>query len=105
MSPELPTPLSAETAPAAVQTFIFSTLLLLSGTCGLAYEVLYPRTLSNFIGDQFTVSASILLTFMLGIGLGTLYAHRLWRWLWLIEAAVGVCGVVFALGAGSFERL
>ncbi len=82
----------------------FAVLLLLSGFCGISYEVLYARILSNFIGDQFAVSASILLTFMLGIGIGTLWAHRLWRWLWLIEAAIGGLGAAFALGAGRLEQ-
>ncbi len=83
----------------------FAFLLLLSGFCGISYEVLYARILSNAIGDQFAVNASILVTFMIGIGFGTLYAHRLWRWLWAIEAAVGICGVAFALGSGKIESL
>ena len=82
----------------------FSVLLLLSSFCGISYEVLYGRMLSNFIGDQFAVTASILLTFMLGIGIGTLAAHRLWRWLWLIEALIGICGATFALGNTVLER-
>ena len=81
----------------------FALLLLLSGFCGISYEVLYARILSNFIGDQFAVSASILLTFMLGLGCGTLYAHRLWRWLWLVEGGIGAYGAAFALGAGPVE--
>ena len=82
----------------------FTFLVLLSGFCGISYEVLYARILSNFIGDQFLVSASILLTFMLGIGFGTLYAHRLWRWLWLVEGGIGVFGAAFALGSGRVEE-
>ena len=81
--------------------FVF--LLLLSGFCGISYEVLYARILSNFIGDQFAVSASILLTFMLGIGLGTLQAHRLWRFLWIIEGVIGLYGAGFALGSERIE--
>ena len=80
----------------------FSFLLLLSGFCGISYEVLYARILSNFIGDQFAVSASVLLTFLLGIGVGTLYAHRFRRFLWAIEGAVGLCAAGFALGVPRF---
>src|SRR5262249_42435167 len=80
----------------------FSGLLLLSGFCGIAYEILYARILSNFIGDQFAVSASVLLTFLLGIGFGTLFAHRLRPHLWAIEGAVGGCAVLFALGVPRF---
>src|SRR5207249_3764098 len=71
----------------------------------ISYEILYGRILSNFIGDQFAVSASVLITFLAGIGFGSLYAHRLWRWLWLIEALVGLSGVIFAIGAGRFGPL
>lgn len=56
-------------------------LLLLSGFAGISYEVLYGRLLGNLIGDQFAVSASVLITFLLGSGLGSAWAYRLWRWL------------------------
>ncbi|MEO5333229.1 MAG: hypothetical protein H7839_14530 [Magnetococcus sp. YQC-5] len=73
-------------------------LPLLSGYCGLGYEVLFGRILGNHAGDQFVVSAAILITFLCGIGVGAALAHRLWRWLWAIELAIGLCGVAFALG-------
>ena len=82
----------------------FGILLLLSGFCGISYEILYGRILSNIIGDQFAVSASILLTFLLGIGVGALYAHRFWRFLWLIEGGIGLYAVVIAAGAPLIER-
>src|ERR1051325_4185037 len=82
----------------------FTILLVLSGFCGISYEVLYGRILSNFIGDQFAVSASILLTFLLGMGLGSLYAHRWSRWLWAIEAGIGLRGFCLTLGAHSVEN-
>lgn len=85
----------------SARTLGFEFLLLLSGLCGISYEVLYARLLSGFIGDQFAISASVLITFLAGIGLGSLYAHRLWRWLWAIEALIGLCGAAFAIGAGS----
>ena len=102
MTPTLSTPLIEPNVPVAASAgrrLCFAALLLTSGFCGISYEVLYARILSNFIGDQFAVSASILLSFMLGIGLGTLCAHRLWRWLWLIEAGIGACGAALALSS------
>lgn len=91
-------------APATpFRTSAFAFLLLLSGFCGISYEVLYARILSNAIGDQFAVSASILVTFLLGMGCGTLFAHRLWRYLWLVEGAIGLSGVLFALGSETLE--
>ena len=97
-------PASSTDIPPISRRLGFTFLVLLSGFCGISYEVLYARILSNFIGDQFLVSASILLTFMLGIGFGTLYAHRLWRWLWLVEGGIGAFGAAFALGSGRVEE-
>lgn len=91
------------TAVYPIKRWLFVLLLLASGFCGISYEILYGRMLGNLIGDQFAVSASILLTFLLGIGCGTWYAHRLWRYLWLIEAAIGVYAVAFALNTHTLD--
>jgi len=80
-------------------------LMLLSGLAGISYEILYARLLGNIIGDQFVVSASILMTFLLGIGWGSLLAHRLWRYLWLIEAAIGVYALAMVLAMPWLEML
>ena len=74
---------SAGTVPTAARrrATLFPALLFFSGYCGISYEVLYARYLGNMVGDQFAVVASVLLTFLLGIGLGTLVGHRLWRFL------------------------
>ena len=79
-------------------------MMLASGLAGIAYEVLYGRMLGNLIGDQFIVSASVLITFLLGIGLGSRLAWRLWRWLWLIELAIGAYGLGFSLAIGHIDR-
>ena len=79
-----------------LRTGLLIFLLWCSGFCGISYEILYGRLLGNLLGDQFGVSAAVLLTFLLGIGLGTLYAHRWERWLWLVEFGIGACGVAFA---------
>jgi predicted membrane-bound spermidine synthase len=83
----------------------FTLLLLASGYCGLSYEVLFGRLLGNAAGEQFAVSAAILIAFLLGIGLGARYAYRLWRHLWLIEAGIGLCGVALALGVSWLDPL
>ncbi len=77
--------------------------MLLSGFAGISYEILYGRILGNLIGDQFAVSASILITFLLGIGVGAVCSHRLWRHLWLIEALIGLCGLFFAFGTDVLD--
>jgi predicted membrane-bound spermidine synthase len=84
---------------------LFTPLMLLSGLAGIAYEVLYGRMLGNLIGDQFAVSAAILITFLLGIGIGSAFAHRLWSRLWQIEAAIGLCGLLFAFNTPMLDRL
>lgn len=78
---------------------LLSALLLSSGFCGISYEILYGRLVGDMIGDQFLVSAAVLLTFLLGIGIGSLTAHRLWPHLWLLELGIGIYGACFALGA------
>ncbi|MBW2459045.1 MAG: hypothetical protein JRI68_31385 [Deltaproteobacteria bacterium] len=72
-------------------------LAFLSGVCGLAYEVLYARLLTTYLGDMVQVSAAILASFLMGLGIGSLVAHRWYRWLWLIEALIGVYGLAIAL--------
>ncbi len=47
----------------------------------------------------------MLLTFMLGLGLGAYHAHRLWRNLWLMEAGIGLYAVLFTLNLGGVESL
>ena len=80
-------------------------LMLCSGLAGISYEVLYARLLSNLIGDQFVVSASVLMTFLLGIGWGSLLAHRFWRWLWLIEALIGGYAMMMVWSQSWIEML
>ena len=80
-------------------------LLLVSGFCGISYEILYTKLLGNMLGNQFTISAAVLLTFLGGIGLGTLYAHRFVRLLWLIEAGIGMYAVFILLSYGWIDRL
>ncbi|MDX8378168.1 MAG: tetratricopeptide repeat protein, partial [Mariprofundales bacterium] len=89
----------------SIQRGFFAFLMLCSGLAGISYEILYGRILGNLIGDQFAVSAAVLITFLLGIGLGSIYAYRLWRWLWLIEFGIGVCGALFALGTSVLNDM
>ena len=79
-------------------------VLLLSGLSGISYEILYGRILGGILGDQFAVSSAVLITFLLGIGLGAKFAHRLWRWLWAIEAMIGIYGIGFVLSRSAIEH-
>lgn len=87
------------------RTRLFTFVLLLSGLSGISYEILYGRMLGGMLGDQFAVSSAVLITFLLGIGLGSKYAHRFWKHLWLIEASIGLYGIAFALSSGAVNRL
>lgn len=69
-----------------------------SGMCGIAYEILYARLLTTYLGDAFFVSAAILATFLLGIAIGALAAKRLLRWLWAIELSIGLYSAAVAFG-------
>ncbi len=93
----------AQKQAARTDSNLFVGLLLLSGFCGISYEILYSRLLGNLVGDQMAVSSSILMTFLFGIGIGTRFAHRFWKHLWLIEAAIGYCGIAFALGTNFLD--
>jgi predicted membrane-bound spermidine synthase len=92
-------------APEGGRQLALAVLLLASGFCGISYEVLYGRLIGNLVGEPFGVTAAVLLTFLLGIGLGTWGAHRLWRHLWLVEGAIGVCGIVIAASARWLDGL
>ncbi|WP_143177764.1 hypothetical protein [Cystobacter ferrugineus] len=76
---------------------------LLSGWCGIAYELLYSRELTAHLGDMFQVNAAILTSFLLGIGVGARVAHRFVRGLWLVELGIGVyaLGVAWTLGSDT----
>ncbi|TFH50982.1 MAG: spermine synthase, partial [Lysobacterales bacterium] len=78
-------------------------LLLLSGFSGIAYEILYIKLLGNLLGNQFTINATVLMSFLLGIGLGSLYAYRLLRLLWAVEAGIGIYAALMAAGYGWIE--
>jgi predicted membrane-bound spermidine synthase len=80
-------------------------LAFLSGICGLAYEVLYARLLSSYLGNIFYVTAAILISFLISYGVGALIAHRYVRLLPYVEIAIGLYGVFFAtfIGRAGFS--
>ena len=84
--------------------YLLLALSFASGMCGIAYEILYARLLTTYLGDMYFVSASILATFLLGIALGSLAARRLLRWLWAIELLIGIYAAVLAAGFWFFGR-
>lgn len=74
----------------------------LSGMCGIAYEVMYARFLTTWVGDMVHVSAAVLAAFLLGIAAGSLLSSRFVERLWLVEVLIGVWALGFGL---AFEPL
>jgi len=74
---------------------LYILMAVLSGACGTGYEVLYNRALTSVLGHTFAVNASILVTFLLGIAIGGVLAHKLLRFLWAVEAWLGLYTLVF----------
>ncbi len=83
---------------------LLAVLLLGAGFAGIAYEVLYGRMLGDRVGSQFIVNAAILLTFLVGIGIGTLIAHRLWSLLPWVEVAIGGYALIVAASIDTIDR-
>ena len=65
-------------------------LSFLSGSCGLAYEVLYSRILSSYLGSMFYVSGSILFSFLFGLGLGSILEKKVGSKLKYLELLIGL---------------
>ena len=80
------------------------TLLLLSGSCGLIYEVLWMKLLTLVIGNTVFSITTVLSAFMGGLALGSFLAGRLLqrvknplRIYAILEAGIGVCALVLPL--------
>ena len=69
---------------------VFSLLAALSGSCGLAYEIIYVRLFSNYFGDSFVMSGIILSAVFLGIAFGAWQSTRFIRALAIIEITIGL---------------
>lgn len=84
---------------------LFIITLFISGFCGISYEILYSRLLGNIIGNHFVLNASILVMFLLGIGLGTKIAHRFTGLLWAVEGLIGLYAIIFTYSYDFFDNL
>ncbi len=75
---------------------VLAVVTFAAGVCGLAYEQLYSRLLTTYLGDLFYVDAAILAAFLGGMGAGALWARRL-RSLWWCELGAGAYAALVAL--------
>ena len=78
-------------------TLVLSALAFLSGVSGIAYEVLYVRLISAYVGNIFYVGAALLAIFFMGIALGSLIARRYVAFLRYIEIGIGLYAIGLAL--------
>jgi spermidine synthase len=81
------------------RTGLLTTLAMLSGCCGLAYEILYMRALTTVLGDMFYVHAALLSTFLVGMGLGAKLAYRWSRWLWMFQILTGLYALALPIAS------
>ena len=80
------------------------TLLLLSGSCGLIYEVLWMKLLTLVIGNTVFSITTVLSAFMGGLALGSFLGGRFLnrfknplRIYAILEAGIGVCALLLPL--------
>jgi spermidine synthase len=92
---------AATTAPPNRIAWAVRLALLVGGVAALAYEVAWTRALVLVVGSTTQGFATILITFLLGIGLGSLLAPRLSRGRSRERLAVLLFGVHIAIGASS----
>ena len=83
---------------------------LVSGACGLLYQVVWTRSLVLLFGTTSYAVSTVLSIFFLGLGLGSVWggriADRVRRplvWYGLFEIAIGVWAVLFILFVGWGE--
>jgi spermidine synthase len=84
-------------------TLLLVVLAVASGMAGLVHELLYLRLLSNTLGELFQVHAALVAVFLLAMGIGAALAHRLLRWLYVFELALGLHALAFPAIVRAFE--
>lgn len=68
----------------------------LSGSCGLAWEVVYARLLANYFGNGFEITGFVLASVFLGMAFGAWNSRLLLSRLAWIELIVGVWSIAIA---------
>jgi spermidine synthase len=97
-------------APSWLVPFLIP-LLLLSGVCGLVYQVLWMRLLALTFGVTVHAAATVLASFMGGLAMGSLLAGRLadrsaspLRLFGLVELSIGLSGLASPLVLSALQR-
>jgi len=91
---------------------LVTALFFLSGSAGLAYQVIWMRTLGLFFGSDMYGVSIILSTFMAGLALGSLLGGRLSErtsrpllWYGIAELAIGAFALGFSQLLAAFAPL
>jgi spermidine synthase len=91
---------------------LVTALFFLSGSAGLAYQVLWMRTLGLFFGSDIYGVSIILSSFMGGLALGSLLGGRLAErtprpllWYGIVELGIGIFALGFPHLIAGFEPL
>ncbi len=71
-------------------------IAFVSGMGGLAYEIIYARLISYYIGDVFYIIAVTLVAVFLGLAAGYALSRHTIRYLWLIELFLGAFALIVA---------
>ena len=61
---------------------VILSFLLLSGACGLIYEIVWTKMLALTIGNTVYSITAVLTSFMAGLALRGFLAGRFWCWAW-----------------------
>jgi len=77
----------------------YGIILFLTGFSALAYEIVFLKTLSLFLGQSIYAFSVMLAAFMFGIGIGSIYSIKLKReplWLFsLTQIGIAAYGILF----------
>ncbi|MCP4653549.1 MAG: spermidine synthase [Candidatus Omnitrophica bacterium] len=76
-------------------TGLKSVAIILAGMSGIGYEVLFFRLLTTYFGDMFYVQATLLSAFLLGVGIGSMKAHRFRDYLFLSQILIALYALSF----------
>ncbi|MCL4691792.1 MAG: fused MFS/spermidine synthase [Candidatus Hydrogenedentes bacterium] len=106
-------PLSRPSRYASLSLFLAVLLFfLVSGACGLLYQVVWTRSLVLLFGTTSYAVSTVLSIFFLGLGIGSVWggriadrARRPLLWYGVFEIAIGVWALLFILFIGWGESL
>lgn len=75
-----------------------------SGMAGIAYEIIYVRTITSFVfGEVNYVVYAILIGIFSGLATGAYLSENLYRYIWIVELILGCFAILIAYLTNSLE--